>query len=86
MLVDQVIYVRNSQALTFKHMINPEEDCLVTDFFFIINSQNEGQTTILSNLITFFITKGNLRHLASLKDDKQAISNYLIEKGVFQHD
>lgn len=85
-LVDQVVYVRNSQALTFKHMINPEEDCLVTDFFFIINSQNEGQTTILSNLITFFITKGNLSYLASLKNDKQAISNYLIEKGVFQHD
>ncbi|ADX25197.1 PTS sugar transporter subunit IIA [Streptococcus dysgalactiae] len=85
-LVNQVIYVKNSHPLAFQHMINPEETCFVTDFFFIINSQNEGQTTILSNLITFFITKGNLSHLASLKDDKKAISNYLIEKGVFQHD
>ncbi|MGT2935220.1 PTS sugar transporter subunit IIA [Streptococcus castoreus] len=85
-LVDQIIYVKNSQTLPFKHMINPEEDCLVTDFFFIINSKNEGQTDILSNLITFFVTKGNLTHLGSLKEDKQAISNYLIEKGVFQHD
>ncbi|HGW6357542.1 TPA: PTS sugar transporter subunit IIA, partial [Escherichia coli] len=28
-LVERVVYVRNDKAITFKHMINPEEDCHV---------------------------------------------------------
>lgn len=82
-LVDKVIYVRNEQPLLFKHMINPQEDCYVTDFFFIVNSKNEGQTDILSNLITFFITKGNLDYLHEISGDKAEISRFLTEKGVF---
>lgn len=82
-LVDKIVYVKNHKPLVFKHMINPKEHCFVQDFFFIVNSKNEGQTDILSNLITFFITKGNLDTLHHLGEDKQAINNYLTEKGVF---
>ncbi|CAM3039198.1 PTS galactose transporter subunit IIA [Streptococcus agalactiae LMG 14747] len=85
-LVDRVVYVKNDKPLIFKHMINPEEDCYVQDFFFIVNSKKEGQTDILSNLITFFTTKGNLEHLHDLGDDKEGLSEYLIEKGVFTND
>ncbi|RRA62976.1 hypothetical protein D5F95_01200 [Streptococcus agalactiae] len=58
-------------------------DCRVQDFFFIINSRNSNQSDILSNLITFFITKGNLDRLHELGDNKEKINHYLIEKGVF---
>ncbi len=64
-------------------MINPEEECRVQDFFFIINSRNSNQSDILSNLITFFITKGNLDRLHEIGDNKEKINHYLIEKGVF---
>ncbi|HFZ6196607.1 TPA: PTS sugar transporter subunit IIA [Streptococcus agalactiae] len=82
-LVDRIFYVKNSQPITFKHMINPEEECRVQDFFFIINSRNSNQSDILSNLITFFITKGNLDRLHELGDNKEKINHYLVEKGVF---
>lgn len=85
-LVDQVVYVKNDNPIVFKHMINPEEDCFVQDFFFIINSKKEGQTDILSNLIAFFTTKGNLDHLHTLGDDKESLTQYLTEKGVFTND
>ncbi|MGQ9412906.1 PTS sugar transporter subunit IIA [Streptococcus pluranimalium] len=85
-LVNQVVYVKNDKPLIFKHMINPEEDCYVQDFFFIVNSKKEGQTDILSNLITFFTTKGNLEHLHNLGDDKESLTQYLTEKGVFTND
>ncbi|HEO7923021.1 TPA: PTS sugar transporter subunit IIA, partial [Streptococcus agalactiae] len=55
----------------------------VQDFFFIINSRNSNQSDILSNLITFFITKGNLDRLHEIGDNKEKINHYLIEKGVF---
>ena len=67
-------------------MINPEEDCHVQDFFFIINNRNDGQTDILSNLITFFMTKGNLEKLASFEGNENQINQYLIEKGVLSYD
>lgn len=85
-LVERVVYVRNDKAITFKHMINPEEDCHVQDFFFIINNRNDGQTDILSNLITFFMTKGNLEKLASLEGNENQINQYLIEQGVLNYD
>ncbi|EHI69080.1 PTS sugar transporter subunit IIA [Streptococcus ictaluri] len=85
-LVDQVVYVKNSQPITFQHMINLEEKCLVPHCFFIINSRANSQTEILSNLITFFITKGNLAHLSQLGKNEEAISSFLKEKGVFQND
>lgn len=85
-LVDRVIYVKNSKPLTFKHMINPQENCDVSHFFFIVNSKNEGQTDILSNLITFFITKGNLEQLEEFGHNKEMIKHYLVEKGVLTND
>ncbi|MGT2749516.1 PTS sugar transporter subunit IIA [Streptococcus orisasini] len=78
----QVVYVRNESRLNFKHMINPEEECQVSDFFFIINNRNDGQTEVLSQLMDFFVTKGNLPHLQELTDE-DAIENYLKAKGVF---
>ncbi|ESR08830.1 PTS galactose transporter subunit IIA [Streptococcus iniae IUSA1] len=85
-LKTDVVYVRNSRRLIFKHMVNPEEDCFVSDFFFIINDQNQGQTDLLSHVISFFITKGKLEHLSSLGNDKNAISHYLKQEGVLQDD
>ncbi|MEQ9764841.1 PTS sugar transporter subunit IIA [Streptococcus sp. ZJ151] len=85
-LVETVVYVKNENPILFKHMINPSEECFVQDFFFIINNNKESQTDILSNLITFFITKGNLDYLHKCDRDKESIANYLTEKGVFQND
>ncbi|MGT2933913.1 PTS sugar transporter subunit IIA [Streptococcus catagoni] len=85
-LVDQLIYVQNASPLIFKHMINPEEDCPVKHFFFIVNNKNDGQTTILSNLINFFMTKGNIKELEKIGPNKESLKNYLIEKGVLKND
>ncbi|WP_159549712.1 PTS sugar transporter subunit IIA [Streptococcus halichoeri] len=85
-LVDRVVYVKNSHVITCKHMINPAEECYVNDFFFIINSRNDGQTTILSQLMSFFMTKGNLEKLAALGEDQDALKKYLLTKGVLSHD
>lgn len=85
-LAEKIVYVKNKEPITFKHMINPEEDCQVEHFFFIINNNNEGQTEILSNLITFFITKGNIESLNAFGSNKDDIKKYLIKKGVVSND
>ncbi|KHD45504.1 PTS sugar transporter subunit IIA [Streptococcus hongkongensis] len=85
-LSNQVVYVQNNMPITVKHMINPEEDCFVQHFFFIVNNKNDGQTTILSNLITFFVTKGNLEQLTELGNNVEKISEFLEAKGVLEYD
>lgn len=85
-LEQQVVYVKNKEIINFKHMINPEEDCQVQHLFFIINNKNDGQTEILSNLINFFITKGNIEKLNDLGSKKDEINKFLIEKGVLSND
>lgn len=85
-LKDRVIYVKNTKPLNFKHMIDPSEDCFVRHFFFIVNSRNDGQTEILSNLITFFIDKGNIDKLDQFGNNSENIKNFLIEKGVLTND
>ncbi|MGT2888190.1 PTS sugar transporter subunit IIA [Streptococcus didelphis] len=85
-LVDRLVYVKNSFPITFKHMINPQEDCYAKHFFFIINSKKSGQTQLLSNVITFFISKGNLQRLEDLGNHKKEIKDFLVEKGVLNND
>lgn len=85
-LTNKVVYVRNERPLVFKHMIDPSEDCLVRHFFFIINSKNDGQTKILSHLISFFIEKGNMEKLEQCGNDYKVIKDYLLKEGVLTND
>ncbi|MBJ8326036.1 PTS sugar transporter subunit IIA [Streptococcus pacificus] len=84
-LTDRIVYVKNSKPLVFKHMINPEEECYVNSFFFIINDKNDRQTDVLSQLMSFFVEKGNLEELGKM-DSKDVIKKYLIQKGVLHYD
>lgn len=82
-LVNKIIYVKNKQKITFRHMIDPSESCDVDAAFFILNNQKEGQVHVLSSIISFFTTKGNMETLRQLEDE-ETITQYLKEKGVFQ--
>ncbi|MGT2771712.1 PTS sugar transporter subunit IIA [Streptococcus marimammalium] len=84
-LTNRIVYVKNSKSLVFKHMINPEEECYVNSFFFIINDKNDRQTDVLSQLMSFFVEKGNLEELGKM-DSKDVIKKYLIQKGVLHYD
>ncbi|VTS21098.1 PTS sugar transporter subunit IIA [Streptococcus pseudoporcinus] len=85
-LKNKVVYVKNESPLVFKHMIDPSEDCLVRHFFFIINSKNDGQTKMLSHLISFFIEKGNMEKLDQCGNNPKVIKNYLVKEGVLTND
>ena len=77
-LTENVAVVRLDKPITFRNMIAPTSEVEVSLLFFIINSSNDSQTGILSHLMDFFTSPGNLEGLAKL-ESKSEIYNYLLE-------
>ena len=78
-LTENVAIVRLDKPVTFHNMIAPTNEVAVSLLFFIINSSNDSQTGILSHLMDFFTSPGNLEGLAKLKSESE-IYTYLMEK------